>query len=81
MAPEGEIEVHVLPADEVSGVKKPFGDSWFSAEAHGDPEALKKEFRILAKQYHPDTAELPDTTELFQEISAEYEQLQNYLNS
>lgn len=76
MAPKGEIETHTLPMNEVSDIKKPSVDSRFSVEAHGDPKALKKEFHTLAKQYHPDTADIPEATELFQEISAEYEQLQ-----
>lgn len=67
--------------DKVSDVKKPSIDSRFSVETHGDPETLKKEFRIFAKQYHPGTADISEATELFQDISAEYEQLQNYLSS
>lgn len=81
MAPKGEIETHTLPMDKVSDVKKPSIDSRFSVETHGDPETLKKEFRIFAKQYHPGTADISEATELFQDISAEYEQLQNYLSS
>ena len=29
-------------------------ESWFSPEAHEDILVLKKEYRILVKQYHPD---------------------------
>lgn len=35
-------------------IKKPYGDSWFSPEAHRDIKMLQKEYRILAKKYHPD---------------------------
>ena len=35
-------------------IKKPYGDSWFSPEAHRDIKKLQKEYRILAKKYHPD---------------------------
>lgn len=81
MAPSGEIKTHASPDEESSDVEKPFVDSWFSESAHQNAEILKKEFRDLAKKYHPDTSDIPESTELFQNISAEYEQLQDYLNS
>lgn len=82
MAPEGEIELDYLPggADTQEApvdVEKPFGDSWFSPNAHSDPAALKKEFRELAKKYHPDVSNEALATVIFKEISAEYDLLQD----
>ena len=48
--------------------QKPYGSSWFSSAAHSDPEILRKEYRQLAKQYHPDTSNLKNSTRIFQEI-------------
>lgn len=79
MAPKGEIEVHNPPKEAPRISQKRFGDSWFSESAHENIEVLKKEFRALAKEYHPDASSDSKTTELFQEISAEYEQLQELL--
>ena len=79
MAPKGEIEAH-NPPEEAPGIsQKRFGDSWFSEAAHESIETLKKEFHALAKEYHPDASADPTTTKLFQEISTEYEQLQERL--
>ena len=79
MAPKGEIEAHNPPEETPRISQKRFGDSWFSESAHENIEVLKKEFRALAKEYHPDASADSKTTELFQEISAEYEQLQELL--
>lgn len=79
MAPKGEIEAHNPPEEAPRISQKRFGDSWFSESAHENIEVLKKEFRALAKEYHPDASSDSKTTELFQEISAEYEQLQELL--
>lgn len=73
MAPEGEIESHSLPDDAE--------DSWFSEKAHADIEVLKKEFRELAKMYHPDVSGETQSTVIFKEISAEYDQIQGVLTN
>lgn len=73
MAPEGEIESHSLPDDAE--------DSWFSEKAHADIEVLKKEFRELAKMYHPDVSGETQSTIIFKEISAEYDQIQGVLTN
>lgn len=52
-----------------------YGNSWFSPKAHQDSDILKMEYRKLAKQYHPDVSELPNSTQLFQNISAEYKDI------
>ena len=49
-------------------VVRPFGDSWFSPEAHRDRKKLKSEFNKLAKQYHPDVSKHPLSHQIFQEI-------------
>lgn len=79
MALKGEIEAHNLPREELGIAEKRFGDSWFSEAARESIEVLKKEFHALAEEYHPDASADSKTTELFQEISAEYEQLQECL--
>lgn len=79
MAPEGEIESHHPPEDnaheETIGPERLFGDSWFSEKAHADIEVLKKEFRGLAKKYHPDVSVETQAADIFKEISAEYDLL------
>lgn len=80
MAPTGEIESHYLPVDsiseEITEIEKLFGDSWFSEEAHMDITVLKKEFRGLAKKYHPDISDTAQASAIFKDISAEYDHLQ-----
>lgn len=52
-------------------IQKPYGDSWFSPEAHENRNVLKSEFRELAKEYHPDHysgLESVSITKVFQEI-------------
>ena len=49
-------------------VVRPFGDSWFSPEAHRDRKKLKSEFNKLAKQYHPDVSKHPLSHKIIQEI-------------
>lgn len=44
-------------------------------------EELKKEYRKLAKKYHPDLNKDKDTTEIMQEINREYEILFNQLKN
>ena len=55
--------------------KPPYGNSWFSEEAHQSADVLKSEYRKLAKIYHPDICKLPDSSDLFKAISTEYSQL------
>ena len=55
-------------------IQKPYGDSWFSPEAHESRSVLKSEFRELAKEYHPDHysgLESVSITKVFQEILGE----------
>ncbi len=51
------------------------GGSWFSEKARTDMEVLKKEFRELAKKYHPDVSTGVQAADIFKEISAEYDLL------
>ena len=62
--------------EETIELERPFGDSWFSEKAHTDVEMLKKEFRELAKKYHPDVSAEAQAADIFKEISAEYDLLQ-----
>lgn len=79
VAPKSEIEAHQLTEDcilEDVKIEKLFGDSWFSEEAHIDIKTLKKEFRGLAKKYHPDISDTAQASAIFKDISAEYDYLQ-----
>lgn len=49
--------------------EKPYGDSWFSPDAHRDYDTLKKEYRQYAKKYHPDI--LGGSAAVFNEIGIE----------
>ena len=49
-----------------------YGKSWFSEQAHGDFKILSKEYRQLAKIYHPDVCTEPYADKLFSKISQEY---------
>ena len=49
-------------------IKRPYGESWFSPEAHHDMKKLKEEYHRLAKQYHPDKCAHPRSKQIFQEI-------------
>lgn len=61
--------------------KKPYGNEWFSKEAHTDLAILKKEYRILVKKYHPDQFKHIRAKEIFQDIMAEREEiLDSYLS-
>lgn len=77
MAPEGKIESHKVSTEQkgsdrqIGQESKPYGDSWFSPEAHKSRTVLKSEFAALAKKYHPDTYTSPRATAIFQEISTE----------
>ena len=56
-------------------ITPPYGTSWFSANAHSDVTILKAEYRALAKKYHPDVCQHPDSNSAMQQIIAEYEEL------
>lgn len=49
-------------------IVKPYGNSWFSPQAHQDIKKLKEEYRKLAKLYHPDVCKHIRSKEIFQEI-------------
>lgn len=49
-------------------ITKPYGESWFSPEAHRDIGKLKEEYRSLAKRYHPDVYDHPRSKEIFQSV-------------
>lgn len=51
--------------------KKPYGNSWFSPEAHKDIKMLKLEYAELAKRFHPDTSRTSETVKYFKEITLE----------
>lgn len=76
--PYNEEELH-LPNDEAAkwgaDIEKAYGTSWFSPAAHSDINTLRKEFRSLAKKYHPDVSEIPNCTVIIQDISNEYSDL------
>ncbi|MCR5641655.1 MAG: J domain-containing protein [Lachnospiraceae bacterium] len=50
-------------------------ESWFSAEAHEDILILKKEYRMLVKQYHPDVCGGAKATRIMQAIMDERAQI------
>jgi len=58
-----------------SEAKPPYGNSWFSNEAHHNIDTLKSEYHRLVKEYHPDVCNLPKSNHRFQEISAEYKNI------
>lgn len=51
-----------------SPITKPYGNSWFSPEAHHNMKILREEYHALAKQYHPDLCNHIRSKEIFQEI-------------
>lgn len=50
-------------------------ESWFSPEAHEDILVLKKEYRMLVKQYHPDVCGGAKATRIMQSIMDERAQI------
>lgn len=65
----GEFEKEDI--EEYVSTKRPYGDSWFSPKAHSDEGILKREYRKLAKMYHPDVNKTKESKIIFQEISNE----------
>lgn len=61
-------------------VVKPYGNSWFSPQAHRDMKKLKEEYHALAKQYHPDKCQHPRSKEIFQEILNERADILEHMN-
>lgn len=57
--------------DDITYPQKPYGDSWFSEDAHKNIFSLKKEYHLLAKKYHPDHCKHMKAKEIFQDILAE----------
>ena len=51
-----------------------YGNSWFSEEAHNNKQILKREYRELAKKYHPDVCADTDASKIFAAIQNEYEE-------
>lgn len=51
---------------------KKYGCSWFSEDAHRNVGLLKKEYRMLSKQYHPDMKSEKSSSATFIEITKEY---------
>ena len=50
-------------------IVKPYGNSWFSPQAHKDIQILRKEYRKLALKYHPDSE--MGSSEIFIDIQSE----------
>ncbi|MCR5054167.1 MAG: J domain-containing protein [Lachnospiraceae bacterium] len=57
----------------------PFEGSWFSEAAHYDLTVLKKEYRVLAKKYHPDNSDVPGAKKILQQITTERTNILNSL--
>ena len=49
-------------------ISKPYGNSWFSPNAHRNIKLLRKEYHLLAKKYHPDVSGSLNSTAIFQDI-------------
>ena len=64
-----------LKLDGHTPITPSYGTSWFSVNAHSDVTILKAEYRALAKKYHPDVCQHPDSNSAMQQIIAEYEEL------
>lgn len=62
-------------------IKKPYGTSWFSPEAHRNMKKLKEEYRALAKKYHPDVCDHPRSKEIFQDILNERADILEHMNN
>lgn len=71
----GENNESNLKLDGHTPITPPYRTSWFSANAHSDVTILKAEYRALAKKYHPDVCQHPDSNSAMQQITAEYEEL------
>ena len=53
---------------------------WFSKEAYQDEEELKREYRALVKQYHPDVMGDENSTEILKQIIEERENILHMMN-
>ena len=62
-------------------IKKPYGTSWFSPEAHRSMKKLKEEYRALAKKYHPDVCDHPQSKDIFQDILNERADILEHMNN
>ena len=49
-------------------IDRPYGNSWFSPQAHIDFKLLKTEYHALARKYHPDCNPHPQSKSTFQQI-------------
>jgi hypothetical protein len=67
--------------DTFDPAEKPYGDSWFSPEAHSDINILRVEYHNLAKIYHPDVSSFTYSTQVFQEILQEHTDIIRKLES
>ena len=67
--------------DAGTSIKKPYGTSWFSPEAHRNMKKLKEEYRALAKKYHPDVCDHPRSKEIFQDILNERADILEHMNN
>lgn len=66
---------YILYADSGASPYPKYGSSWFSSKAHSDILLLKKEYRELAKIYHPDVCKLDNASEIFTSVTSEFEEL------
>ena len=57
-----------------------YDGKWFSPEAYRNEKKLKEEYLRLAKKYHPDTNNNPESTKIFQEISNERDKILEQMN-
>lgn len=71
-------DISELDGDECSGiefVEKPYGDSWFSPEAHSDISILRAEYYKLAQKYRPDVSSQTYSSQIFKGILQEYAEI------
>lgn len=66
---------NVLFSDSAVSSYPKYGSSWFSIKAHSDISLLKKEYRELAKIYHPDVCKLDNASEIFASVKSEFDEI------